>query len=134
MKISHFGGIAKCKTIEAVNAVLNKRYGNNANDFWISRDNSEYPILTLMVKDDCACVHYFPEDGNPGFVSIGSNVNLENDGATIFYVTDEEEMSVANNLVIPIKLAMGAANEFFDSPEQPKCIKWFNLAEEIYVS
>ena len=78
MKISHFGGISECKSIEDFESILNVRYGSVVNEFWIS-DEEEMPCLAILVNNDFASLTYFPEDGHPGFQSVGMDTDLELD-------------------------------------------------------
>ena len=98
-KITHFGGTVDCTTTVELKNILNTRYGENSNNFWIA-GNEKYPLLSILVKDDF----------------------------TDFYVnTPTEIVSVENNFVIPFSTAPKAAEEFFLTLSKPSCIGWFEL-------
>lgn len=125
MKISHFGGIVECKTIEDLGNVLNMRYGDGVNEFWISGKEDD-PCLAVLVNKDHANITYFSEDGDIGLQSAGMDTNLDPNGMTIFYTnTPDEEIEVSNSAVIPFSKAIGVIKEFFETMDLPKSIEWF---------
>lgn len=127
MKVSHFGGMIDCETVETLEQVLNMRYGSGVNEFWISGEE-ENPCLAVLVNNDYANLTYFPDDGHPGFQSIGMETGLDQHEISIFYTnTPEEEIEVNNDTVIPFSKALEAAKEFFTSTGMPKSIEWLEL-------
>ena len=127
MKISHFGGVVECKTIEELKNVLNMRYGDEVNEFWISGEE-ENPCLAILVNKGYATLTYFPEDGHMGFQSVGMDTDLEADGISVFYTnTPEEEMEINNDAIIPFSKALGAIIEFFETMHLPKSIEWVEM-------
>ena len=127
MRITHFGGTVDCTTIDELKNILNTRYGENSNNFWIAR-NEKYPLLTILVKDEYANLTFFPGEDSSGFLSIGNELDLAKDDFTDFYVnTPTEIISVKNNFVIPFTTALKIAEEFFITLSKPSCIDWFEL-------
>jgi hypothetical protein len=127
MKVSHFGGTAECKTIEDLRKVLNMRYGDGVNEFWISGEENN-PCLAVLVNKDYANLTYFPKVGHMGFQSVGMGTSLVSDGISIFYTnTPEEEIEIGNDAVVPFFKALEAVEEFFETTALPESIEWFEL-------
>jgi hypothetical protein len=106
---------------------LAKRYGEGANEFWLSHADGRFPAMSILVKGNVAALHYFSEDQNPGLISAGRS-DLEPNGSTIFYInTEEEKQEIPNGMIVPFSLALEAAMEFFANKEPPRCIEWLAL-------
>ena len=128
MKVSHFCGITDCNTVEELESVLSIRCGDGVNEFWISGDK-DIPCLAVLVNNDYANLTYFPEDGHPGYQSIGMDTDLRPEGTTIFYTnTQDEEIEVYNDTVVPFAKALEAVKEYFITSTIPSCIKWRELS------
>ena len=84
LTIVDFKGRYKARSISEFEDVLQRRYGPDANGFWISHDNESIPVISLLVKGDLSCIHYFPYDGHPGFASVGRANGLDRDDCTTF--------------------------------------------------
>jgi len=127
MKVSHFGGTIDCATMETFEIVLNMQFGSGVNEFWIS-DEEDSPCLAILVNNDYANLTYFPEDGHPGFQSVGTGTDLNMEEITVFYTnTPEEEMEINNDAVVPFEIALKAAKEFFLTSTLPTCLEWIEL-------
>ncbi len=127
MKVSHFGGTVDCETMDAFEAVLNMRYGTEVNEFWIY-DKEKNPCLAILVNHEYANLTYFPEDGHPGFQSVGRNPDLNLRGMTIFYTnTPYEEIEVSNDAIVRFFQSAGSGKRVFMSLTQPTCIEWLEL-------
>jgi hypothetical protein len=128
MRVFHFGGTEQCATVEELDSILSKRYGSSSNEYWLHPDASEYPCLSIMMKENYAYTQFFPAEGSAGASSIGSDTGLESGETTVFNTnTIDEEMEIANDSVIPASLANHAAKEFFRTLSLPECIEWFEL-------
>jgi hypothetical protein len=127
MKVSHFGGTVFCATIEDQATILNIRFGTGVNEYWISGEDDN-PCLAILVKDDYANLTFFPEDGHPGFQSVGMGTDLNMEEITVFNTnTPNEEMEVNNDSIVPFTMALEAAKEFFASLTMPTCLEWIEL-------
>jgi len=127
MKIEHFGGSEHANDQDALNIVLKRRYGANANEFWLSAD-APFPSLSILVRDDLASVHYFPEEGHPGYSLVGGQSELERGGSTIFFTNSpSEEIEIANEMIVPFSIALQVAHQFFASPTRPTSHTWYEL-------
>ena len=127
MEITHFGGKEECNSIEELYAILKKRYGNNANEFWISY-NEKVPCLGVMVKDKYAYIQYFPDKDSAGFVGMTNDSDLPLDEIVIFYTnTINEEIEVFNEMVVPFSKAEEVIVEFYNNSTMSECLKWNEL-------
>ena len=127
MRVSHFYGTVDCSSIEDIESVFSIRFGNGANEFWISGDE-DVPCLAVLVNNDYSNLTFIPDDGHPGFQSIGMNTDLQPQGVTVFYTnTPDEEIEVYNDAVIPITKALEAVKEYFTTSKMPSCIEWCEL-------
>src|SRR4051812_28005265 len=52
-------------------AILAKRNENDANGFWLTHEDDEYPQLGVFVKEDHAYLHFIPKEYDAGFASVG---------------------------------------------------------------
>jgi len=124
MKITHFGGVEECDSIAKLHAVLEKRYGNNANEFWIN-NKQKTPCFGVMVKDEYAYIQYFPDDESAGFVGKVENNNLPPEEIMIFYTnTVDEEIEVLNEMVVLFSEVEKVVIDFYNNCELSKCLNW----------
>lgn len=130
MVVHDFGGKHEVNSDAKLDAVLAARYGDGVNEIWMCHV-ALYPALNILAKKDLACVHYFPEEFDPGYQSLSPIGNLAPKGSTEFFVnTPTEPVYVLNGAIVPFSLARQAAKEFAGSPKLPSCIKWLRLLEE----
>jgi hypothetical protein len=127
MTVEHFLGKVECINFEELEKVLRSRTEKGVNEFIIYGDKY-FPYLVMAVNDNYASLSYFWKDNNPGFSSIGSDTNLDEDGVSIFYTNnDKEEIEVANYSILPFSKALTVIKEFFETMSLPKCIEWEEL-------
>lgn len=126
MKVEHFGGRVELSADDAVDSVLEQRFGGRWNEYWVSGDE-KYPALAILVAGDTACVHYFPEDGHPGFISVSKNNNAQ---GTVEFRTNtiQEKIEVPKSAVVPLSDARGVFIQFLENRgELPSAIEWLEL-------
>jgi len=129
MRIAHFGGVCFCHTLEDLISILQVRFNDSVNEFWIMDDEADNPCLAILVNKDIANVTFFPFAGHPGLQSQGDAISEE--GFSVFYTnTPEEEIEVSNDLVISFEQAEQAAEEFFLTNNKPACINWLDLSSQ----
>ncbi len=98
------------------------------NSFWLSHSDGTKPSLSMLVRGDLACLHYFPDDSHPGVSSIGEVAALKPGGTTIFFIDNpDQEQEILNSSVIHFAKAIEVAKEFFACKGLPRSIKWFEL-------
>src|SRR5689334_2287012 len=108
MYVEHFGGLVEVLDDGALEKIMSARFGDDANEFFLF-PAPRYPLLAVLSRADSACVHYFPTQEHPGFVSMGN----EEGSAVAFYTnTPSERMEVAAEHVIPFSRALEAAKQF----------------------
>lgn len=127
MLVEHFMGKKKCNNFEEMREVLEQRTMKGVNEFIISTDEP-FPYIIMSVKENYACLSYFRGEDDAGYSSIGTEHILDEDGISIFYTnTEDEEIEVANYLIITFEKAVSAIKEFFNTKSLPKCIEWEEL-------
>ena len=67
--------------IQGLKRVLAWRDARGGAIFWLSGEDVRYPCLGIRVSGNIADVHYFPEEGHPGFRCLGGE-GLPEDGET----------------------------------------------------
>jgi hypothetical protein len=112
-----------------LDAVLTWRDDCGGGLFCLSSDGVRYPELVLRVSGGMADVHYFPQDGHPGFRALGGD-GLAKGGVTkLLYqgadpVTGEE---TPNEFIFPFETARSIAVEFFQSRQMSRAVSWLEL-------
>jgi hypothetical protein len=89
--------------------------------FWLG----EGPHLAIMVREDSACVHYFPHAEHPGFYAIGPVQDW--DGRESFVADNREPIEVPVSMVISWEAAVTAAEEFCQAQSLPASLNWSEL-------
>jgi len=118
----------KVTTLDELERVLSRRYGNGVNAFWICRKDDERPLLLILVNKALANLHYFPAGNHPGFQSMGQISGLDPEKYTTFFMNNTKEPEeIPNDAIVPFSDALAAAKEFFASDELPPSIGWFEL-------
>jgi hypothetical protein len=113
---------------ESVEEILLKRHTKGVNAFWLYHEPRKKPLLLILVKNQLANLHYFPDEEHPGFASVGDMRSLPADDFTLFYMrSPKEEEHISNDLIVPFADALVAAKEFLVSTELPPSIEWFEL-------
>ncbi len=97
--------------------------------FWLSDGDYTFPALVLRVTGDVADVHYFPEDGHPGFRCVAIQGLLEGGVTTLVYAgcdpwTGED---TPNEFIISIESARVIAEHFFVSKLMSNAVRWLEL-------
>jgi hypothetical protein len=127
MKVYHFDDVTDCESLEALNNTLMIRHENGSNEFEL-HGSGEYPFMTIIVKNELACVHFFENEDDCGHYAYCDEKLLEEDGYTTFYIgSATSETEVSNELVIPFSLALMAAQDFFLFLKMTENLKWFEL-------
>ena len=88
-------------------------------DIWIYLD-AEYPCLSILVNGQSACVHYFLNDGDI-WQSVGYGIK------DVTFDSNGVKSDMPANSVIPLKLAVKCAKQFFETHSKPTFIEWRNL-------
>jgi hypothetical protein len=108
-----------------LDAVLALRFGDDSNEFWMFGDEP-FPALAVQVKGALACLHFFPKQSHPGFLSMGDGISA--DPETFFTNTPIEEIQVPADAVVPFELARRAAMEFLGTHVIPPSVRWNDLS------
>ena len=128
MTIEDFNGTCDVSNATELENALNKRYGQEANSFWLTHSPSKSPSLAILVKGDLASLNYFPGGDSAGFTSVGEVKGLNPDEMSIFYLDNpNQEQEVLNSSIVPFSDALKTAKEFLASKKLPSTIEWFEL-------
>jgi hypothetical protein len=100
--------------------------------FWLAPDDDQYPAVAIRVSGELADVHYFPEEGHPGFRALAELSRAEVQGGamtTLVYegcdpATGEETPS---EFVLPVSRAIDLAAEFYRTGGRSPAISWLEL-------
>jgi hypothetical protein len=52
---------------ECLTQILEQRDERGGGEFWLANDGDRFPCLAVVVAGAMSFIHYFPEDGHPGF-------------------------------------------------------------------
>jgi hypothetical protein len=111
-----------------VERILLKRYDQGVNAFWLYHEPRKKPLLLILVNNQLANLHYFPNEEHPGYCPIGKMPSLPNHGSTVFFMRSlKEREEVPNDAIVPFADALAAAKEFLASTALPRSIEWFEL-------
>ena len=126
MLVYEFNKKTKCNSLEELLEVLRHRTKNNSNEFEIRTDLG-YPYLTILIRDEFACVHYFKDETDCGHYAYIDNNELEEE-YIIFNMGSENSITeISKDLVIPVEQANIAAIDFYNTNEMSTKMKWFEL-------
>lgn len=97
------------------------------NHFYISGPDALYPLLTVLVKDNIAVLHFFSADDVPPLLSQG-DMAVGSDAIISFQETLEgNEFRMGLDTVVSAEVAARAVDEFVVTQKLPTCIKWRQL-------
>lgn len=93
----------------------------HGDEMWVSREGEQYPCLSILVKGEYACVHYFEDEEGDVWQSLGEF----EEGIT--FLAGGEAWEAPADVIIPIEKALDCMEEFCDTKKRPKCIRWGEL-------
>jgi len=126
MDVYHFGGKIECNSAEELDRALMIRYENNSNEYELH--NQTYPMLSVLAKDQWACVHLFFSETDCGRYAYCDDTVLDKEGFMIFNSGSPiSETEISNSLLIPLDLAIKLVRDFFKGSVMSTSAKWFEL-------
>jgi hypothetical protein len=124
LKAEHFGGTVHIGDTEQIAELLTIRFADGFNELWISGP-TPYPYLVVALAPAGAALHYFPEEDNPGWFSVGTG---EAEGSVEFRTnTPQEPIEISAHAIVSVSLATKAVAEFLESDAAPGCLEWEEL-------
>ena len=126
MIVYEFNGKKECNNLIELQEVLKHRSKGNSNEFEL-RTELEYPFLTILIKEELACAHYFKDENDCGHYAYTDNNGLEEEYVIFNIGSENAESEISKDLVIPVEQAYIAAIDFFETCEMSKRMKWFEL-------
>ena len=122
--LEHFGGQVEVRDSAELEAVLQLRYGDGFNEFWVS-GALRFPYIVIAVGPEGAALHFFPADEHPGFRSVGDR---SKSGSAWFRTnTPQEKLAIAASSIISFELASAVACQFMRSHARPDLVEWEEL-------
>jgi Immunity protein Imm1 len=132
LKLSDVEGNHTATSEEELEIILMRRHekeGAKVNSVWLAPANRDYPLLSILVRDQLAYAWYTPSADCAGFNSASTVKWIDQSENTEFFLNHERQ-PVQNNFVITFAQALLAAKEFFRSTERPTTIEWDQLWED----
>ena len=112
MIVYEFNGKKECNNLIELQEVLKHRSKGNSNEFEL-RTELEYPFLTILIKEELACVHYFKDENDCGHYAYTDNNGLEEEYVIFNIGSENAESEISKELVIPVEQALYCSNRFF---------------------
>jgi hypothetical protein len=126
MRLIDFNGTHCTRDAADLDRLLSPSSNDRVNELLMSHEPDDYPLLTVLLKDNSAALFYTPADGDAGFASVGQDADSRE--MTIFSTgSAAQQIQVSNRAVVPISLALIAAKEFMVSVALPKSLSWLRL-------
>ena len=126
MIVDSFNGKEECKNKSELLNALKQRSNCNSNDFEL-RTEQEYPYLSVLVKGDLACVHFFENEEDCGHYAYTKDNDLNEDYIVFNMGSPDFETEISGDLVIPVEQAYIIAEDFFEKQEMSNKVNWFEL-------
>ena len=114
----------QCDSIETFNTLLQKQLTEKDTlEVWCTYEQKTYPCISLIIHNHMAVVHYFAEEDDVVYVSLG---DVAQDG--IFEITTESQrFDIATYQLISLEKALTYVEEFFENALIPDAIEWEEL-------
>lgn len=125
MKVEHFLGSIEVSNMNELQDVLCITTKEKVNEFWISGIDN-YPCLCISVNNGLAHVHYFEDEGEPGFQAVG-HLDLNEDMIIFFTNNASEKIEIEKEYVVKIEDAIKIACDFCEFQQLPECAEWDEL-------
>jgi hypothetical protein len=109
-------------------AILATRDARGGALLWLSHDAS-YPTLAIRISGQQVDIHYFPNEGHPGFRCLANDMsNCNEDSVFIFKGCDPATGEIVpSEFVVPIDTVNAVALEYFRSGKMSSSEQWFEL-------
>lgn len=129
MRVTDIAGVYQATAIAELERLLMLRIDECYNSFWISQDNTQYPTLSILVKNELATLHFMANEFEAGCRSMGGIEHPDTAGHSVFSISRDsgDDVTVTNDAIVPFADALSAAKEFFETGALPQCIKWLEL-------
>jgi hypothetical protein len=126
MRVIDFNGVHQAGDDDELEHVMSSRCEGGKNEFMLSHEPNEFPLLMILVIGDLAALYYIPRDGEAGFASVGADV--ESDEMTTFAIGDHwNAIEITNRAIVPMSAAIEAAKDYLHDARLPNAITWLAL-------
>lgn len=114
MRLEGYGQSWQVEDEASLERALAYRDRRGGAQFWFSPNNTDYPCLGFRISGEIGDIHYFPEEGRPGFRRLGGK-DLPQGGMTVLVFEgcdpgDGEESP--NAFILPVKEIIEVAKCF----------------------
>ena len=107
---------------------LSQRGEHDANLLYFAKESGGYPLLQIHVTADRALLHFFAEEGRPGWISRNPIDELDVDELVTFFESENgASIQVSKANVFSVTDASKALNQFLETNEIPNSISWYEL-------
>src|SRR5262245_43335101 len=98
MNIRDFKKNHTARSIKDLQTILSRRYLEEENWFLLCAGGEDDPCMTLAVRGDLSTLHYMRSNEDAGFISVGGELDLEED--VTFKMTETDDFPVRGDAVI----------------------------------
>ena len=124
MNVSSTKGDRICQSkAEIIEIIKQGSASPQGDEIWVSSGEEEYPCLSILIKGQYACLHYFENDEGNAWLSDG-DFNEE-----VVFLAGNDEWTAPEHTIISIEIAINCMKEFCDTMKRPECIRWEALWE-----
>ena len=89
-----------------------------------------YPMLSVLLHESLAYVHYFPAEGEPGFHSIADG-SFPASGGTLHFLQpggdESHSFDIDASMIVSAAAGLSAAKQFLTTPSRPDGVQWGGL-------
>lgn len=126
MLVADFNGEKKCNTASELQEILKARSKAQSNEFEL-RTDSEYPYLTILVKNGYACVHFFDGTNECGYYAYSGGNGLTEDFVVFNMGSETAETEISKDMVVSAEQTREIAIDFFKTKKRSERVTWFEL-------
>ncbi len=124
-RLDHDTGSRVLTTESQLEEALRLHFTQDTAELWLSGE-ARFPCLAILVRGEHANVHWFPEEGHPGFQSVSEASDVDGE-TTVTFRAGGQETQVSRHWIVSADLARRAAREMFHSTDRPECLVWEEL-------
>lgn len=105
MMIAHVGNESiPIHTERDLQDVMNRRDRKNGLEVWFAESTNSFPCIAVRISPPWCDIHFFPQDGHPGFRCMSNEFLDEGETRFLFQGCDPGDGElVPNEFVIPVR-------------------------------
>lgn len=122
MCVSTVNGDTICKSkAEIIGMIKQGAALSQGDEIWMSSSKNPYPCLSMLIKGEYACMHFF-ENGEGDIWQSCGDFDRE-----VTFLAGGEAWKAPAYTVLPLEKAIDCMAEFWDTLERPQGIEWTAL-------